>query len=296
VDMLRLTGNPLVADELELATFNGLLGAQSASGRWWTYNTPMDGVRRASAHDSVFQAAPGSPELNCCSVNGPRGLGMLTEWAVMTHAEGPVVNYYGPGLLGTVTPSGQELVLREDTAYPVEGVVRVKVRIEKPEEFVVRMRIPAWSVRSGVVVNGEAVEGVEPGTYLRLEREWKDGDVVELRLDMSPHYWMGEREAEGKASVYRGPILLAYDPRFNTMDAEELPTLDAGRLTLEPVTWEREPRPWVLFRARSGGGEVLLCDFATAGAAGNPYRTWLPMTGLEPLEFSRERSVWNNRR
>ena len=83
IDMLRLTGNSLIADELELSLFNGILGAQHPSGRWWTYNTPMDGERRASAHDIVFQARPGSPELNCCSVNAPRGIGMLSEWAVM---------------------------------------------------------------------------------------------------------------------------------------------------------------------------------------------------------------------
>ena len=77
VDMLRLTGDPTVADELELSTCNAALGAQAPSGRWWTYNTPMDGVRKASAHEIVFQAREGSPELNCCSVNGPRGLGML---------------------------------------------------------------------------------------------------------------------------------------------------------------------------------------------------------------------------
>ena len=41
----------------------------------------MDGVREASAHTIVFQARAGTPELNCCSVNGPRVLGMLGEWA-----------------------------------------------------------------------------------------------------------------------------------------------------------------------------------------------------------------------
>ena len=62
IDMLRLTGDPLVADELELSTFNAVFGAQSPTGRWWTYNTPMDGHRRASAHDIVFQARAGTPE------------------------------------------------------------------------------------------------------------------------------------------------------------------------------------------------------------------------------------------
>ncbi|HEU4754729.1 MAG TPA: beta-L-arabinofuranosidase domain-containing protein, partial [Armatimonadota bacterium] len=68
VEMLRMTGDPRVADEIELSTLNGAIGGQHPCGRWWTYNTPMDGVKLASAHEIVFQAHPGGPELNCCSV------------------------------------------------------------------------------------------------------------------------------------------------------------------------------------------------------------------------------------
>jgi DUF1680 family protein len=86
VDMLKLTANSIVADEIELSLLNGMLGGQSPTGRWWTYNTPMDGVKKASAHDIVFQARAGSPELNCCSVNAPRGLSMIADWGLMTGA------------------------------------------------------------------------------------------------------------------------------------------------------------------------------------------------------------------
>jgi len=54
VEMLRLTGAPVVADELELSMFNSGLGMMSPSGRWVTYNTPMAGERVASAHHIVF--------------------------------------------------------------------------------------------------------------------------------------------------------------------------------------------------------------------------------------------------
>ena len=78
--MLQLDRRPAnVADELELSLFNAILGAQHPYGRWCTYNTPMDGAREASAHTIVFQSRAGTPELNCCSVNGPRGLGLLVR-------------------------------------------------------------------------------------------------------------------------------------------------------------------------------------------------------------------------
>ena len=101
--MLRWTGSSLVADELELSTVNSGISLHSASGRWVTYNTPMDGVRKASAHDIVFQSREGGPELNCCSVNAPRILGMLSDWGLMQEEGGVGLNWYGPGTMTTQT-------------------------------------------------------------------------------------------------------------------------------------------------------------------------------------------------
>ncbi|MBN1400205.1 MAG: glycoside hydrolase family 127 protein [Anaerolineae bacterium] len=281
VDMLRLSGDSAVADELELSTLNAALGAQSPSGRWWTYNTPMDGVRRASAHDIVFQAREGSPELNCCSVNGPRTLGMLSEWAIMRHPEGPVLNYYGPCALALKTPAGQGLRLLQDTTYPREGHIRLTLKLAHAERFALRLRMPAWSRSSAVRLNSQPVAGVEAGAYLRLEREWTDGDTVELDFDMHLRQWIGEREAQGKVSLYRGPLLLAYDRRFNRVDPDGLVAVNAESLS-EVVPWEGPaPAPWLLLRVTSADPRepLFLCDFCTAGATGAPYRTWLPHGG-----------------
>src|SRR5205814_10153903 len=106
VEMLRMTEDSIVADELELSTLNSVLGLHSPSGRWVTYSTPMDGTRKASAHDIVFQARAGSPELNCCSVNGARGLGMIGDWALMASGEGLLLNWYGPSTITARLVSG----------------------------------------------------------------------------------------------------------------------------------------------------------------------------------------------
>jgi hypothetical protein len=296
IDMLRLTGNSLVADELELSMFNGAVGGQNPTGNWWTYNTPMDGTKEASAHTINFQCRPGSPELNCCSVNAPRGLGMVSDWAIMRSPGGLALNYYGPLTITAATPGGQNLTLEQKTDYPASGTVRIGMALTRPEKFELKLRVPAWSASTRIAVNGEPIAGVKAGTYQSIAREWKSGDTISLDFDMSLHYWAGEREYDAKTSIYRGPILLAFDPVYNTMDPEAIPELDAATLKPEPASTNRKVQPWVLFKVKSvDGKEVTLCDFATAGAYGNYYRTWLNVRNVKPVPFDPNKPVWSNR-
>lgn len=288
VDMLKLTGNSVVADELELSTFNSALGMHSPTGRWATYNTPMEGVRRASAHDIVFQSREGTPELNCCSVNSARGLGLLSEWAIMRDAQGLLVNWLGPSTIETSLADGRQVQLRVDTAYPREGHVQISVMPAEPEQFSLRLRIPYWSAATQVKLNGQSVNTVKPAEYLVLDRVWQAGDTIDLELDFSPHYWVGERESAGKVSIYRGPLLLTYDRRFNAMGPADVPVLDARGLQGKLANWPSRQPPLLLLEFTAKDGQTLrLCDFASAGHGGTPYRTWLPVEGVTPSEFSR---------
>ena len=286
VDMLRLTADPIVADELERSTWNAVLGSQHPSGRWWTYNTPMAGRREASAHTIVFQARAGTPELNCCSVNGPRGLGALTEWAVLLDKEGPLLNYYGASKIRFRLMDGTECALEQDTLYPVDGLVRIRVSPDPARDFALRLRIPSWSKQTSVAVNGDEEPLVRAGTYLSLKRSWKKGDLIELTLDMGPRTEGGDRACKGKASIYWGPLLLAFDQRFNGLDPSRMPSLDASNLQLRPMSWERRWKPIVLFECEAEDGTfVRLCDFATAGAHGTWYESWLPAKEPPPGVF-----------
>jgi uncharacterized protein len=294
LDYLRLTGDSQAADELELSTWNATLGAQNASGRWWTYDTPMDGERKASAHDIVFQARAGSPELNCCSVNGPRSLGMLSEWAMMQSADGVTLNYYGASFITAVLSSGNVVMWDQQTNYPIDGRISLTIWLDNPEHFTLHLRIPHWSRRTQVAVNGQAQDGIRAGTYLDLERDWQSGDVVEIVLDMSISVWIGEREAAGKVSLYHGGILLAYDPRFDRYDPTNLPTIDLSQppdirdgqpagvsaLELSPILTAQF--------ATTDGSTITLCDFASAGACGNRYVSWLPCASLDAVDYYRQ--------
>lgn len=289
VDMLRLTGDPRVADELELTTWNQVLAAQHPSGSWWTYDTPMNGLRIPSFHHIRFQARPGTPELNCCSVNAPRGLGMLSEWAVMEDGEGLIVNFYGPGAFTVNRRNGETVTLTQTTEYPLSGKISLTLGLAKNSAFTLKFRVPEWSRIANISVNG-AWHGpvTSPGTYQGIGGLWTDGDRVELDLDLPVRHWPGEDGRHGRSAVYAGPLLLAFDAFHNSVEVADLPPIDVANLAIEPVAGSTERRPGQfppigLWRATTAdGGHVVLCDFASAGAHGTEYVTWLPVSPVKP--------------
>lgn len=298
VDMLRMTGDPIVADEIELSTLNSGLGLMHPSGRWVAYDTPMEGRRTASQHSIVFQARPGQPELNCCSVNGPRALGMISDWALMADGEGLVLNWYGPGTMAATLPSGNEVTLAQDTGYPLEGQVRLTVRPQRPEAFSLSLRIPHWSGETSVIVNGEAVPDVLPGRYLRLERAWSSGDTIGLDLDFRPHFWVHEirgRTADWEADwrIF-GPIAF---PAPSGRPVRGLPPFPGDGLVSMPGTLSADGGVLAAREVRSGEGRI---DFGALWERIGEARTAYAFTEVEcgaeealPVSFGSDRwAAW----
>ena len=294
VEALRLSADSTVADAIELATLNTVLGYEHPSGRWCTYDTPMDGKRAASAHTIVFQSRVGTPELNCCSVNGPRGLGLISEWAVLGDSNGLYLNYYGPGAI-TASVGDTAWTFKQETAYPADGRILITVNLGNPATIPLHLRIPEWSTETSVAVNGQPVDcgaGVSPalpppsGQYLKLEREWKKGDVIELNLDMRLRAMRGDGNVEFKTSLFKGPLLLAFDQKHNRVEPADMPALDFNTLSLEPAKCDAQFQPIVLYKARAtDGSDVYLTDYATAGAHGTAYRSWMPVLNAPPVDF-----------
>jgi uncharacterized protein len=315
VEMLKLGGDSIVADELELTLFNSVVGMHSTTGRWSTYDTPMNGVRRASAHDIVFQARESTSELNCCSVNTPRGFGMLSDWALMKDRDGLLLNYYGPSTLTARLKPGLSVQIEQETAYPLDGKISIKVRPSKAATFALKLRLPHWSLKTKIKLNGQPLSGLKKGTYLTIERQWKKGDRIEIQLDMSLHVWRGEQECDGLASIYRGPLLLAYDHRYNTEHAPkgtgirdvknwdpvrcmlQMPALDGKSLKAKKVEWGDWLPPLLLLEFKAANGKkIRLCDFGSAGEAGTPYCSWLPLKNCPTATpFSRQNPLRSRR-
>ena len=69
---------------------------------------------------------------------------------------------------------------------------------------------------------------------------------------MTPQLWAGEKESTGRASIYRGPILLAFDPRFNPGVAEDPPALTSPDPSAWPAPSRKGPHPDPAGRGEDG--------------------------------------------
>ena len=90
----------------------------------------------------------------------------------------------------------------------------MEVSPERPAEFAMYLRMPAWSAHSTVRVNGEQIGGAEPGRYLEVRRRWTSGDRVEIAFDMTPHVLRANpavTENTGRVAFQRGPVVFCME-------------------------------------------------------------------------------------
>ena len=280
--LLRLTGESTYADEIEIAMFNALLGAQSIDGAWWCGDTPLAGIKEpAEAQCGVQQ--------NCCVANGPRGLMLLPIIAVMSADDGPVINLYGKIRASAELPSGGMVDLVQESDYPVSDTIRIRIGLVEPRKFTLSLRIPYWSEDNSLSVNGITENNPVPKSYVKLTRIWRPGDVVTLRLDLRAR--LIRSPAGGNyVAVMRGPILLARDTRISSSDVDGPVSLQGektGFIDATQVAVNTAKYLWLIFdvplttSANVPHSSVLMCDFSSAGntfTSKSKYRVWMPLT------------------
>ena len=228
--------------------------------------------------------------LNCCNASGPRGLFTIPHTAVMESKNGASVNFYIEGTYELKTPGGNQLIIEQHTSYPVSGDIDISVKLKKAEHLSLAVRIPGWSEKSTVRVNGEPIQEVVSGEYLNISREWSNNDKLSISFDMR-----GKVHSIGEKPVYkaitRGPVVLTRDDRLKGPGLEAIlaPITDKnGNIEVTPKS-STDSNIWMTFSAKflpeayteTGAApiEVELCDYASAGNTMTDYpffKVWLP--------------------
>jgi hypothetical protein len=112
---------------------------------------------------------------------------------------------YAPSTV-TAELKGARVEVTLDTDYPFADTLNFTVCAEQPVRFDFLLRIPAWAAGAEArVAGGETLRGT-PGSFLRLEREWRGETSVTLRLPMEARV---ERGYNDSVALLRGPLVYA---------------------------------------------------------------------------------------
>jgi DUF1680 family protein len=289
--LLRLTGESKYADAIEISYYNALLGAMKPDGSAWAYYSPLSGYR-------IVREEQCKMGTNCCNASGPRGLFTFPLTAVMSSKDGVKVNFFANGMYDLETPGKQMLHISQETEYPVNEQVILKIDLPKPEEMTIRIRIPEWSRKTVLKVNGEIVQDLMPGSDAVLQRKWSSQDVISLSLDLRSRLISAGKMPEYLA-IMRGPILLARDSRMSDLVQDAWIKLGVNKEGYVDIslTASNQGAYWIQFvltgRAETYREEsdtprkIVFCDFSSAGNTydeNSRFRSWYPQM-LDPTNL-----------
>ena len=277
--VLRLTGDARAADAIELYVHNGLLGAMKPEGDGFSYVNMLNGEKVTdSGWGWTFPSGP----VTCCNLNGPMGLAYIPFVAVMQMEDGPVVNLYNAGTAVAATASGGEVRLTADGDLLDASGWRMTVAPEREEAFAVSLRIPGWSEKTSVTVNGEPVADVRPGRHLKISRVWRKGDRIAMAFDFKARKLAApfSRNFNGDnfQAVTWGPIALSRDENTDPDYAAPVEIVaDAGGVVDVRHIAPLLPTHRLEFRVPTKSGFITMCDYASVdGWHGKHIQTWLP--------------------
>ncbi|WP_183061674.1 glycoside hydrolase family 127 protein [Motilibacter peucedani] len=298
--LLLATGEARFADAVERALHNLVAASTSVERTGFFYSNP---AQRRVPHEPAptdtrptRAAAPGTRppwfECACCPPNVLRTIASLGAYVATWSPAGVQVHQYVPATVAADLPEGR-VELEVATAYPLDGVVDVRVVTSPDEPWELRLRVPAWAGDGArLEVDGEGRAAGGPG-YAAVARRWEAGERVRLVLPVAPRLTVAHPSVDavrGQVAVERGPVVLCFEsPDQRGLDLERVELL-VDR-PLEEETVELLGQRVVRVRARG----VQRDDSGWAGSG------WATL-GQEPAGAAREvelvavpYALWANR-
>ena len=289
--MFLIHGDTKYVDVVERVIYNGFLSGVSLSGDRFFYVNPLasdgnalDGTNRRNERSSWFPTP-------CCPTNVVRFLPSLAGYAYAQKGDRLYVNLFG-GSMVRATISGNNVRLIQETEYPWDGNVKIRIEAERVQEFAIHVRIPGWARNQPVpselyrytrttdedihlMVNNKKIEiDIQKG-YTVINRKWQNGDIIELFLPMPVRYVIAHpkvTENKGKIAIERGPIVYCAEGIDND---DDLDSIKVTRNTRFNSFYEPETLSGVTVLKSSDPNIILVPYYAWAHRGKSPMNIWL---------------------
>lgn len=245
--LFLLHGESKYFDVLERTLYNGLIDGVSLDGGGFFYPNPLESMGQHQ-RKAWFGCA-------CCPSNICRFLPSLPGYIYAVKERNVYINLFLSNS-SNLTVAGKKVALSQDTRYPWDGDIVIKIDNNKAGTFALKIRIPGWvkgqpvpsdlyyysdgkHLAYTVTVNGKTADAaLTDDGYYTIARQWKKGDVVRVHFDMEARTVRANNKVaadRGQASIERGPVVYAAewpDNNFNIQNVllNQQPTFTTGTM------------------------------------------------------------------
>ena len=222
-NMFSLHAEGQYFDVLERILYNGLISGISLDGTRFFYPNVMSNENAGAFNRGNYGRAEWF-DCSCCPTNDVRFISSLPGYVYAVKGNEVFANLYVSNE-ASFPVEGTQVKLSEKTEYPWKGDVSITVGTSA--YFALSLRIPLWAQGHplpgdlysyvggedsswSIEVNGIAVNCAPLHGYCRIAREWKEGDVVTLKMEMNPRIVAANELVEadrGKLAVECGPLV-----------------------------------------------------------------------------------------
>ena len=214
--LTKISGDPLWADRCEEIAVNSFPASQTPDLKALHYLTGANMVQL----DARTVRPVCRMKARCCPTvrSSVTAAASTTSRTVAYYAEelwlatadrGLCTSLYAASEVTAKVGDGTTVKIAEDTEYPFDETINLKVSLPQAAQFPLYLRIPRWCKGAEVKLNGQPLKvAAEPLSYVVVDQKWSDGDTVTLRLPMalSVRTWPKNRNA---VSVDYGPLTFA---------------------------------------------------------------------------------------
>jgi uncharacterized protein len=289
--MLQITGDAKYADIVELALYNSVLSGISLDGKAFFYTNPLGSsdefpydLRWSEGRKSYISLS------NCCPPNAVRTIAQVSNYVYSISGKGLWFNLYGGNKLSTTLHDGSALKLTQETNYPWDGNISIKITEAPKNNFSFFLRVPGWCDHATLTVNGKSVQmRASAGSYIDINRTWIPGDEVKLVLPMPAKLMESHplvEETRNQVAVKRGPIVYC-------LESVDLQKSEITTLTI-PVDIQLKPEKITIGNSELIGlsGEAVLIQ--STDWKNKLYREVSKTAGTAPIRLI-PYYAWGNR-
>jgi len=239
--LLSVFGAPAWGDRLERVAFNALPATFTPDMWAHQYDQQVNQVQCTINPDHMWTTnGPESnlyglePNYGCCTSNMHQGWPKLCAHLWMkAPGEGIAAVAYAPST-ARFQSKGVPVMVSLETDYPFREALKITVKPDRPVRFPLLLRVPAWAEGATLEEAGRSAISLKPGSFHRVEREWRGSVGLELQFPMKAKTSLRYNDA---LAIERGPLVYSLSPE------ETWAQVNADKPYRQPPHGDFEVRP-----------------------------------------------------